>query len=403
MKIFLRMAGILFFVLSCSTSPQISLSKVGLTNGNWQPSVSSQLQKILRAGAHKNLPVVFDFDGTMLARDIGEATLAQLTKDKVLSKNHAGVLNNSPAFMLDTKNINLQHAIDVTDYYESLLQVTSHQSDDDEPYSIGYAWAVQVMAGLTLDQVVLATEKAYAKGAAEHDQTSDSETKIDVTMGKTSYRRPFFYPEMVDLLGTCLDSGYEVWIISASNVWTVRWMVMNVLNQKLAQHGYTGRMIPQRVIGVNTLIQGPDKKLYKDRPLLASNKNYTKLGIKELKKFRLTSQIVYPLSGYYGKVANIQKEIGRVPYLVAGDSPNDHGMLSYATHALWLARLEKAKYQKTTMERISKDSQHKWLVQPVLYKKFPGFIKDFSDLEAKLRGNTQVQDVYQELFRGDSF
>ncbi len=45
--------------------------------------IESQLPRILREGAGKYYPVVFDFDNTVVCGDIGEATLATLINESV--------------------------------------------------------------------------------------------------------------------------------------------------------------------------------------------------------------------------------------------------------------------------------------------------------------------------------
>lgn len=46
----------------------------------WNPQVRNRLDSWIRAGAGRGLPVVFDFDNTVVCGDIGEATLAWLAR-----------------------------------------------------------------------------------------------------------------------------------------------------------------------------------------------------------------------------------------------------------------------------------------------------------------------------------
>jgi len=51
----------------------------------WDRETSRALAKLIRTGAGKRLPVVFDFDNTIVRGDIGEATLAVLVRSGLLS------------------------------------------------------------------------------------------------------------------------------------------------------------------------------------------------------------------------------------------------------------------------------------------------------------------------------
>lgn len=354
-----------------------------LSEKNWDIGVKRRLEEVIDKGANKSLPVVFDFDNTVLCRDIGEATFAVLSRDRILEKELLKK-NFSPKGFADGAN-------NLTKYYEHFLNSTKHQEMDTSPYANGYAWVVQAMAGMTPNQVIDATKAAYSEGNAINDLYNlNKQTTINVKDDGTSYRVPFFYPEMVELIGAFLKKGYRVYIVSASNVWSVRWMV-TALNKKLAEKGYTKFIKLEDVIGVSTLLQDKKGVLHKDMPLALSDKKYVNLDRKILNKFSLTTQINYPLTGYYGKVANIMKWVGEKPYFVAGDSPNDHPMLKFSLHKLWIARLEKSDYQRKTLGIIRNTSSENWMIQPTLYKKSPGFVSNKKELSKRFEKNISVK------------
>jgi len=194
-----------------------------LSSGNWNHHTKERLLEIINSGRDQNLPVVFDFDNTIICRDIGEATL------EVLSKTE------------------LRSSFDIIKHYENLLNSTKHQILDSSPYANAYAWAVQVMQGLTPLEIIKATKQAYDNESAFRDHLDlRSETKMK------HFRRPYFYPEMIDLIGAFLENKYDVYIVSASNIWSVRWMASK-LNQKLKQSGFKGEIDLKNVIGVSTL------------------------------------------------------------------------------------------------------------------------------------------------------
>jgi len=338
-----------------------------LSSGNWNHHTKERLLEIINSGRDQNLPVVFDFDNTIICRDIGEATL------EVLSKTE------------------LRSSFDIIKHYENLLNSTKHQILDSSPYANAYAWAVQVMQGLTPLEIIKATKQAYDNESAFRDHLDlRSETKMK------HFRRPYFYPEMIDLIGAFLENKYDVYIVSASNIWSVRWMASK-LNQKLKQSGFKGEIDLKNVIGVSTLLKNNKNVLFKDMPLATNNFKYKNLDEDQLKKYTLTDQINYPLTGYYGKVANILKWIGKRPYFIAGDSPNDHPMLKFSKYKLWIARLEKLDYQKKTIQIIKNDKS--WIIQPTLYKKSSGFVRDQIELKRRFHGHTSnvISDSWKSL------
>lgn len=394
--------GILFFA-TCGEeiqSPGKSRPDRGMIKleaGKWLPDVKTRLETLIAENANQGKIVVFDFDNTIICRDIGEATFALMVKEKKLTP--ASVPKAvSPSFTLGRENVILDSAKDLTFYYESLLVATRHQAGDNSLHANGYAWVVQIMSGLTPADIVDYTKRAYKNGTAEMDS-------IDPKSGVSNindYLQPFFYPEMVDLLGLLLKNRYDVYVVSASNVWTVRWMVTQKLNPLIqAKHGNNIAIAPGHVLGVNVLLR--DKRtgmLYKDPVLIGENPAYSRLDAEELTNYELTSQVVYPLTGYFGKVANILKYISlERPFLIAGDSPNDLPMLNRARYRLWLARLEKKDYQDKVIAQINDSLPGKWFLQPVLYKNSPGFVPSGHGLNKRLKNMPSVLENVYEVFR----
>src|SRR5688572_19285610 len=73
--------------------------RLELESRGWNPAVRAHLQRLITKNAGRNLPVVFDFDNTIVCGDIGEATLAILARSgKLDPKRVADTL--SPAFRL---------------------------------------------------------------------------------------------------------------------------------------------------------------------------------------------------------------------------------------------------------------------------------------------------------------
>jgi phosphoserine phosphatase len=334
----------------------------------WSGEVRAKLDEIIRAGAGKGLTAVFDFDNTLVWGDIGEATLAVLVRDGVLSL-HQLAPDLAPAFHLaDGTKVAPGTVPDLTRYYEALLDPTVHGPEDPTPLANGYTWAVEVMRGLTLDQVTSAVRKAWDLSRAGHA------TRIEISPGGSAFPVPFFYPEMVELLGQLLRHEFEVWIFSASNVWSVRWVVSRILNPLLFRHGAPHGIAADHVVGVSALLASPDGGLQKESVLVRVDPAYASLDESRLAGLRLTRWLHFPVPTYSGKVAAIWDALGHKPFLGAGDSPGDLPMLSFCEHRLWIDRVEKPGY-RAAMERVRERFPGNWLAQPVRTQAPPGFIQ----------------------------
>jgi hypothetical protein len=226
------------------------------------------------------------------------------------------------------------------------------------------------MAGLSPLEVVGATRTAFELSRP------GEEARIEVTPGKTAYPAPFFYPETVELIAELLRNEFAVWIVSASNVWSVRWMVKHGLNPLLRQHGIRRGLLPDQVVGIATLLADAQGCLYKDAVLVKEDAAYAALDEARLGAFTLTSQLQFPVPTYSGKVACLWDCLGGQPYLAAGDSPGDLPMLSFSRHRLWIARLEKPNNQRALSEATWRARTGRWIIQPALCQRAPGFLPD---------------------------
>jgi len=344
---------------------------VELIEPGWTRDVRRELGRLIRAGAGQGLPVAFDFDNTIVCGDIGEATLAVLAREGRLSpaRQAAAV---SPSFRnAKGEMVSPASALDLTAYYEDYLAPTRHGSKDSTPLANGYVWAAEVMAGLSPLEVVRATRLAYEQSRP------GQEVRLDVTPGRTSYPAPFFYAETVELIAELLRNQFAVWIVSASNVWSVRWMVQHGLNPLLRQRGASPGLPPARVIGIATLLADAQGYLCKDAVLVKDDPRYAALDEARLGSLTLTSQLQFPAPTYSGKVACLWDCLAGQPYLAAGDSPGDLPMLTFSRHRLWIARLEKPDYQRAVREAMSRAGPRGWLLQPALCRRAPGFLPDF--------------------------
>jgi len=344
----------------------------------WASSVKQWLENLIQAGSGKKLPVVFDFDNTIVCGDIGEATLAMLVRDEFLKFNQLPESLLLPFVSADGKRHSAASPIDLTEYYEALLSPTVHGTLDPTPLATGYAWAVEIMRGLSLGDVVRATQKVHELSRPHQEITLES------APGHTAYPVPFFRPEIIELIMRLQEHEFDIWIVSASNVWSVRWLVLNGLNPLLRALRAGAGIAPDHVIGVSVLVSDTKGYLYKDAVLLREQA-YVTLQPEVFDAYRLTSWLQYPVPTYSGKVGVIWDAIGKQPYLAVGDSPGDHPMLAYSENRLWIARLEKPDYQKATLKMVNITESNAWAFQPVLCRRYPSFVPSLDAVPSEIR------------------
>jgi hypothetical protein len=338
-----------------------------LQSTGWNQQARRSLERILSRGAGQGLPVVFDFDNTLVSGDVGEAVLAVLAAEGRLSPpNISKTL--CPPLQDGGERIEVEHCGDIMEYYEALLTPTVHGKADPTPLANGYVWATQVLETLSVAEVLEATARAFSAGQG------DASGQIEVTLGKPAYPAPRFHEEMIELIAELLRLDYHPWIVSASNVWSVRWMVVHALNPLLAKRGIRKTLSPERVIGLATLLSDSKGRLYKDAVLVRQDPAYAALQTRSLNSFFITRHIQFPAPVYSGKVACIHDALGCNPYLCAGDSPSDHPMMSVSQHRLWIARPEKPEAQLTTQALMGRTGKRGWILQGCFKAGKPGFV-----------------------------
>jgi phosphoserine phosphatase len=336
------------------------------------------LESLILRAAGRGLPVALDFDNSILCGDIGEATMAVLTRRGLLDPRRIPSTLN-PVFR-GSDGIVMKPGMrpDVTRYYEAYLTPTVHGRADPAPLANAYTWAVEAMTGLRLVDVVNATAEAFACSRPGRLPA------LEITPGRTAYPAPYFHSEMVELVAELLRHEFDVWIVSASNVWSVRYMVIHGLNPLLQERGVRAGLPPDHVLGASTLLTNRRKELLKDTVLVRASPSYARLHRAALADLRLTSRLQFPVPLYSGKVAAIWDALARSPYLCVGDSSSDHAMLTFSQHRLWIARLENPELQAATVRLIRRTEPRSWMVQPVLLRDSPGFVSDFNAAAKRL-------------------
>ncbi len=366
---------------AAESRPQARTIGPPLDPAGWRPEVYSALVQTIEANAFTGKVATFDFDNTTQGRDISESVLGavDVTGLPNLSKIPKGVL---PVLGKGKKSVKI--ADGAVKYYEKLAGLGTPGSGYVDTYG-AYAslmMAAQVFAGQPLTSVYKATKKAYKGGAGLKDLTTGKESMIG------GMPRAFVYPQMADLYGYLRSRGYDVWVVSAGVVWSVRYMVKFGLNPVIAaKYGSAAQLPLDHVLAISTLLR--DKrtgKLWTDKGIRKSAKTRAVLNLKPkaLKRFEVTGMPSYPNSWAGGKVAAILEGIGRQkPFLAGGDALGDFEMLNAAENRLWIARLDKTPLQSLITEQIAIDQPGKWLLQPTISGAPVGFAATSCELSAR--------------------
>lgn len=216
---------------------------------NWLPP--DLLAALERLSPSEPKIAAFDMDDTLLVGDIGDAVFAQLISEGKLAP-------------LDW------------DEYQALLA-----SD----YLEGCKYPVRAMAGLTVEQVIQTTRRVL-----ELD-----EPFVLVPGAQTQVPLPRPNETMLSLVRRLQAGGYDVYVITATNVWSARWVVAEVFG------------IPEEnVLGIEAKL------------------------VKNDENDELTAELQEPVTVGEGKVLALKDCIGEQrPLIAAGNSASDYALLRY--------------------------------------------------------------------------
>jgi phosphoserine phosphatase len=179
-----------------------------------------------------------------------------------------------------------------------------------------YEWAVRLHVGLTEDEMHDMSRQCIRREWSRPTGTSVFETdrgeRLEVSVGI----RPF--QEIREVMDQLRAANYEVWVVSATNLWTVT-----------TAAGLCFDIAPDRVLGnrVETTTDG-----------------------------QLTAELVPPALFRDGKVEVIDREIGVRPTIVFGDSETDLSMMEWAELAVLIDHGDE--------KAGAAAAEHGWAVQP---------------------------------------
>lgn len=283
-----------------------------LVPGSWAAPVRARIEAVIRAHGRPDLPLqerplaVLDFEGTCVRNELGEALLVAAIERRALVvgeslfasvppelgleelRRHAARVAELPP---DTSPAELERSPAFVAWRAGLVRVY-RELRAREGGAAGAAWLATTLAGLTARDVRALAQEALT---AELRRPLARRTLATAADGSVALARAagIRYPdEMRDLVAALQRHGFDVWVVSATNQWTVEVGV-----QPLG-------IAPHHVVGAR-LAADPDG--------------------------RLLPEIVPPLPWGPGKVAAVRTFIGRPPTLVIGDGAADRELLGTAT------------------------------------------------------------------------
>lgn len=282
---------------------------------------SGPLANLITTSADGRRVAVFDFDNTCIINDIGEIFSYHLV-DRMLYRYDLDAFwdlidpRDGRDTLREMVNILLQAPEDqrtthaLFESYQSEMNAIYTRRLLREGKADCYAWAVTLHVGIHEEDMM-----QWSREAIEDELQRPLHTQTLITERGEQWKvsRGIRRIHAIERLMRWLEQGgIEVWICSATNLWTVR---------EFAAHFGIPR---HRVIG----------------------------NLVETDGQTLTSTLVEPALFREGKRVAIEREIGVEPVLVVGDSETDYGMLEIARElALFLDTGDNQKYSDYAKSR----------------------------------------------------
>ena len=370
---------------TATTSPVANSDVPALDRAGWTESVYQKLTETIQSSAGQGKIVVFDFDNTTQARDIGEAVLARVQQTDAINPASLSPAMFPPFTGSDGTPVAITAGI--SDYYDALLD-SGADADPFREYS-SLPMPATAFTGRTLTDFVAQTAAVYDGGAGAADLTSKEQSKI------LGAGRPFIYPQMADLYGNLRAQGYDVWVVSAGVGWAVRWMVQNALNPAIvAKYGPDAALPMDHVVAITTLLKDrASGTLLSDYQLTHQSPDdaYINLEPARLAQLEITA-IPDGLSSWRGgKAGAIDNIISRGElFMVAGDSMGDVEMLNRAPNRLVISRMNKPDLAEGFAAEIAKAPDANWMLQPTINSAPVGFLETKCAMADKTAGNADI-------------
>ncbi|HVG62112.1 MAG TPA: haloacid dehalogenase-like hydrolase [Hyalangium sp.] len=342
--------------------------------GRWLPENRTRLNELIQSLGianptfdPKNRPVaVFDWDNTVVKNDLGDATIFWMIQHEKILQPPDRDWGTTSRHLTAAAKAALNAACDSAGNPGQPLQTLDSPACADEIVSIydagttkagqaawngritltintSYAWVAQLQAGYTPEEIRVFARSAYAENAFNPPGTRQT---VGTTAGLNYHVQ--VYEEMVDLVETMQDNGFDVWVSTASPQF-----VIDAVSEELVG------IKANRVIGIRSMTdsQGRITPHFQGCGTVADNED-TLITYDQGKRCWL-NKIVFRVPA--DQQLTRQADASKRPVFAAGDSDTDLAFVQDATH-LKLA-INRARVQ--LMCNAYANYQSKWLVQPM--------------------------------------
>ncbi|QUR65738.1 hypothetical protein [Mycobacterium spongiae] len=356
-----------------------------LDRAGWTDSVYQTLTDTIAASSGQGKIVVFDFDNTTQARDIGEAMLARVQETNAIDPASLSPAMFPPFSTAEGKPMAITDGIST--YYDAVLD-SAGDTDPFREYS-SLPLVATTFTGHTLSDFLAQTAAVYDNGAGAADLDSKEESTI------LGAGRPFIYPQMADLYGNLRSHGYDVWVVSAGVTWAVRWMVQNAVNPAIVEkYGQEAALPMDHVVAVTTLLKDRETgKLVSDYQMTHQNPDPAYIGLdpdrmSQLEILSIPDGVASWRGGKAGAIDNIISR-GEL-FMAAGDSMGDVEMLSRAPNRLVISRMNKPGLAAGFAEEIEQAPGANWMLQPTINSAPVGFLPTQCTMAEETAGNADM-------------
>ncbi len=401
----LKFMFILFILgpLACSENRETAGNGSGMSNNNdpefnessdpnWYGSNAARLQEMIEdlgeesASYDPDSPpeAVFDWDNTIAKNDVGDITMFWMLNHNLIKQPFEKNWYNTSELLTPEAIDALNTACDsqgeekqplttdqssatskacadeiVTIYYDGTTvsgdaawNETAFDEDTMEP---AYAWAVQLQARYTPDEV-----RAIARDAIDAALVAEIGAKQTVGTGEyNAYLR--IYEQIKDLIGALQGNGFDVWIISASSQYLVEEFAKGV------------GVSADRVIGVRAVLNSSGKTTaYFEGCGTAPDGNQELITYKVGKRCWLNKEVFELFR------ADDMMEIPTPIEFAAGDSDTDITFVKDATELKLAINRNKKELMCNAYADLysSANPDGKWLVNPMFIEPKGQYTKD---------------------------
>ncbi|MET0406369.1 MAG: haloacid dehalogenase-like hydrolase [Cystobacter sp.] len=345
---------------------------------------------------------VFDWDNTLMKNDMGDATFFwMLRHDKVLqpadkdwstTSRHltedalralatvCGPLSE-PGTPLPT-SLDADCADELVSIYTQGRTRTA-QAAWSAPVTLtfqaSYAWLAQLQAGYMPEELRAFARAAYAENAAQAPGTTQT---VGSTPGLPHHAR--IYEEMVDLVGTLRDNGFDIWVLSASPQF-----VIDALSQQLIG------VEPGHVVGIRSVTDARGRLTARLQGCGPVPDGEDTLITYDQGKRCWINKALYHLPP--------EQQLARQPderqrqVFAAGDSDTDLAFMQDATRLKLAINRNKVQLMCNAYANL----RGTWLVQPMFVQPAPQAPRPYPCTTALDAAGQPIVDEEGQRFRGD--